>query len=226
MIRVPVEQQQTSRTYRALSDESINDDVLFHAPLIYNALHDPSYDDRRMFMEHRACGPLPLSEGDPPPQVLPRLPGFDFALRKVFLYTRVLCVSEIDLGSQTFGCSFDLHVSWLPRDAPTKDFLPIIRFPEAVSASESLRVSIDCDYRSELVGYRKTVDGRFRSHMDLKMFPFDAQTLMIEMQLGRCKATGRQLLYSDGFRLAHHPSEPNGRRRSEAPREWTKSIST
>ena len=41
------------------------------------------------------------------------------------------------------------------------------------------------------------------------MFPFDAQPLKIEMQLGRDKASGAQLLFRDGWRLAHHPTEPN-----------------
>ena len=41
------------------------------------------------------------------------------------------------------------------------------------------------------------------------MFPFDAQPLMVEMQLGRCRGTGAQLTYSAGYRLKHHPTEPN-----------------
>jgi hypothetical protein len=41
------------------------------------------------------------------------------------------------------------------------------------------------------------------------MFPFDAQPLVVEMQLGRCRATGLSLTYTTGWRLRHHPKEPN-----------------
>mmetsp|Transcript_8692 Transcript_8692/g.16831 ORF Transcript_8692/g.16831 Transcript_8692/m.16831 type:complete len:415 (+) Transcript_8692:94-1338(+) len=135
--------------------------------------------------------------------------GSQEKIRTIYLHTRVMYVGDIDLRTQSFGCSFDLHVSWYPSDALTADFLPIIRFPEAVTHSESMRLDIGGDYDNELAGYRTTVEGRFRCALDLSMFPFDAQPLMVEMQLGRCKNSGTQLTYTSGFRLAHHPTEPN-----------------
>ena len=83
-------------------------------------------------------------------------------VRAIYLHTRVFYVGEIDLRSQSFGCSFDLYVGWDPKDAPTPDFVPIIRFPEAVTAHEILRLDISDDHR---VGYRTTIEGRFRSKM-------------------------------------------------------------
>ena len=177
-----------------------------YSPLIYKTSEDPYLKERKAVMTKRVCGPLPLEADDADCRIHER----EERLKPIFLHTRVMSITDIDLRSQSFGSIFDLHVSWRPGDAPTDDFLPIIRFPEAVSSSESMRVSINEDYIGHAFGgYRTTVDGRFRSKMDLRMFPFDAQALMIEMQLGRCKNSGSQLLFSRGFRLAHHPTEPN-----------------
>lgn len=156
----------------------------------------------------------------------------------VYLHSRVMFLGEIDLKSQSFGARFDLHVMWDPDSLPEEmeDFNPIIRFPEAITWRENARVDISGDSGGVLNGHRSIIEGRFRTHMNLEMFPFDAQALKVEMQLGnfaltlsfpamgqpnpnprtfiyavtgRDKTSGKQLYYRDGWRLDHHPTEPN-----------------
>ena len=121
-------------------------------------------------------------------------------------------IGEIDLRTQSFSARFDLHVTWDPTTLPhwtSTEFMPIIRFPEAVTWSDMGKIDISEDFANAMTGFRSLIEGRFRTPMDLAMFPFDAQPLKIEMQLGRDKASGAQLLFRDGWRLAHHPTEPN-----------------
>ena len=42
-------------------------------------------------------------------------------------------------------------------------------------------------------GYRATYEGKFRTQMDLRKFPFDEQFFKISLLLGRDKGTGRDL---------------------------------
>ena len=118
-------------------------------------------------------------------------------------------VGDVELKAQCFSARFDLHVMWRPEHALGADFSPIIRFPEATSWSEVARVDISQDYAGELNGFRATIEGRFRTDLDLRMFPFDAHPLMSEMQLGRDGTSGFALSHSTGWRLAHNPVEPN-----------------
>ena len=62
-------------------------------------------------------------------------------------------------------------------------FVPAADSMVSIALSLSLFLSLD----------RTTVEGRFRCALDLSMFPFDAQPLMVEMQLGRCKNSGTQV---------------------------------
>ena len=102
----------------------------------------------------------------------------------VYLHVRLMYIGEIDLKSQSFGARFDLHVTWDPKNLPpgtSDDFAPIIRFPEAMTWTEIQRVDIAGDFGGELAGFRAMIEGRFRTPMELSMFPFDAQALKIEM---------------------------------------------
>lgn len=72
------------------------------------------------------------------------------------------------------------------RHSVDEDFDPIIRFPEAQTFTEELRVQLgvgdDCDdfdKEQQLVGYRATISGMFRTQLDLHMFPFDLQDLQV-----------------------------------------------
>ncbi len=142
--------------------------------------------------------------------VLSNLTPASFArARYIYLPTRVMYVGDVELKAQSFSARFDLHVMWRPSHALDADFSPIIRFPEATSWSEVARVDISKDYAGELNGFRATIEGRFRTDLDLRMFPFDAHPLTIEMQLGRDSASGLPLSHSTGWRLAHNPVEPN-----------------
>ena len=109
----------------------------------------------------------------------------------VYLHSRVMFLGEIDLKSQSFGARFDLHVMWDPDSLPEEmeDFNPIIRFPEAITWRENARVDISGDSGGVLNGHRSIIEGRFRTHMNLEMFPFDAQALKVEMQLGNFALT-------------------------------------
>eukprot|EP00929_Paragymnodinium_shiwhaense_P080203 TRINITY_DN41815_c0_g1_i1.p1 TRINITY_DN41815_c0_g1~~TRINITY_DN41815_c0_g1_i1.p1 ORF type:complete len:474 (+),score=63.36 TRINITY_DN41815_c0_g1_i1:133-1422(+) len=126
----------------------------------------------------------------------------------VYLYTKVHFVGAIDSASQQFSARFDLHVCWRPEFAPDK-FEPIIRFPDSVTWNEVMRVPLNEDHGGELHGFRRTIEGQFRSELFLRGFPFDAQALRIEMALGRCASSGQKLTMHNGWRLEHHPSEAN-----------------
>eukprot|EP00929_Paragymnodinium_shiwhaense_P041999 TRINITY_DN2180_c0_g5_i1.p1 TRINITY_DN2180_c0_g5~~TRINITY_DN2180_c0_g5_i1.p1 ORF type:complete len:442 (+),score=77.22 TRINITY_DN2180_c0_g5_i1:176-1501(+) len=127
----------------------------------------------------------------------------------IYLYTRVHFVGDVNLATQQFSTRFDLHVLWRPCHAKVPGFNPIIRFPESVSWREVMRIDLTDDYGGKLIGFRRTIEGTFRTPLDLHCFPFDAQVLQIEMALGRCEKTGSKLSITNGWRVAHHPAEPN-----------------
>eukprot|EP00929_Paragymnodinium_shiwhaense_P041997 TRINITY_DN2180_c0_g3_i1.p1 TRINITY_DN2180_c0_g3~~TRINITY_DN2180_c0_g3_i1.p1 ORF type:complete len:450 (+),score=70.40 TRINITY_DN2180_c0_g3_i1:108-1457(+) len=133
----------------------------------------------------------------------------DAAKRVIYLYTRIHFVGDVNLATQQFSTRFDVHVLWRPQHAKLDEFSPIIRFPESVSWREVMRIDLTDDYDGQLVGFRRTIEGVFRTPLNLHSFPFDAQVLQIEMALGRCEKTGTKLSITNGWRFDHHPSEPN-----------------
>ena len=141
--------------------------------------------------------------------------------KTIFLHATVLYVGAINLSDQLFFLRFDLYVAWHEtaqtpsRGAATgarAAFDPDVRFPTAQSWSETsrLRLNDDDDGIFEgMQGYRATVEGEFRAHLDLSSFPFDSQALQVDVNMGVDRATSHRLICADGWRFDQHPAAAN-----------------
>ena len=132
----------------------------------------------------------------------------------IFLHSTVLFVGSINLGEQLFFLRFDLYVVWHADEAgeTCAGFDPDVRFPSAMTWQETSRMQLRPDdeiIHDGMAGYRATIEGTFRAHLDLSSFPFDAQALQVDMNMGVNRATSKRLSCADGWRFDHHPSAAN-----------------
>ena len=77
----------------------------------------------------------------------------------------------------------DLNLSWTQESNNCAEFEPELRFPTAVHWEvRGTKVTIR-DKQNKRVGFRTTIEGRFKSHMSLETFPHDVQALKITVRL-------------------------------------------
>ena len=126
------------------------------------------------------------------------------------------------LSPHQFTARFDLTVSWVEDQSGTGDaaieraercvsahrvdldpesmhnsmgldFEPVLRFPTAVHWEQRGTKVFIVDKEHHRVGFRTTIEGRFKSQMSLRSFPFDVQALKISVMFGVEASTGDQL---------------------------------
>jgi len=89
---------------------------------------------------------------------------------------------------------------------------PVIRYSSANSYSREKKIYLTRQPRSDKepakVGFRETIQGVFRADFDLADFPFDVQSLPIELTVGR-EIISHELLSVDKVELADSPDNPN-----------------
>lgn len=138
--------------------------------------------------------------------------------RRIFIAFRIIQIGEIDIRDQAFICRFDLFVEWVdeescrltPADLGKEDadhFEPTIRFTNADDFVLKDKLWIVFP-ETKFVGYRVTVQGRFRMQFDFQNFPFDVQRLIIELTMGQEKSSSR-LLHNELCQFRHSSSQAN-----------------
>ena len=130
-------------------------------------------------------------------------------LKPILIQVTVFHINEVDMSNENFQAKFDLSVFWNRSYGKKGSFEPEIRFPNAINYKEMFRYRLPPTITTDnntMDGYRATYEGKFRTQMDLRKFPFDEQFFKISLLLGRDKGTGRDLTIQDGFILSHHES--------------------
>lgn len=144
--------------------------------------------------------------------------GEQFNGRRVYVAFRIIQIGAISECDQSFQARLDLFITWADSKACNftvedlktykyKHWEPMIRFSNADEFVETNRMYMVWP-ESGFIGFRSTIQGKFRISFDFRLFPFDVQGLCVELTMGRDRSTSELLdLGKAQFRCA--PNMPN-----------------